>query len=244
MSETYSKADLINELSKAIKISKRDTGVLLQTLTQIAYREARQGFTVPGICHLDVMHRKTRLVRNPQTGETLRIAEHDALRIRPIKRAKAAIAPTPKALIEVVSEPMPEPAGEAMPAPTVAAAATPASALAQAPVAQESTAATPATSGVLPVVKPALPTPTADDDQFISFRCKGCKQEIEALLDLVGAPSECPTCGEQLIIPYISEPGTIWYQKRITTREKAPATDSMSAAMMSRTIRIELPDDI
>ena len=61
---------------------------------------------------------------------------------------------------------------------------------------------------------------------------------------MVGAPNECPTCGENLIVPYTSEPGTIWYQDRKTSPEKLPPTPSAIAAMKGRTIRIELPDDL
>ena len=106
MSETYTKADLLKELAQAAHISRRRAEVVLETLTQVAYREARRGFAVPGICRLDVVHRRARQVRNPQTSQILSIAEHDALRVRPVKRAKDAIAPTPRALVRIVDEPV------------------------------------------------------------------------------------------------------------------------------------------
>ena len=83
-----------------------------------------------------------------------------------------------------------------------------------------------------------------DEGQFISFRCRQCGQEIEAPLEQVGAPNECPTCGKPLVVPYTSEAGTIWYQERTIRPEKLPPTPSAVEAMKGRTIRIELPDDL
>ena len=65
MSDVYTKANLVKELALAAQISKRRAEAVLETLTQIAYREAPNGFVVPGICRLDVVERKARLVRNP-----------------------------------------------------------------------------------------------------------------------------------------------------------------------------------
>lgn len=253
MSETYTKTDLIKELAASARISRRRADVVLETLRQVAYREARQGFAVPGICRLAVVHRKARLVRNPQTNETLLIAEHDALRIRPVKRAKDAIAPTPRALVQIVPEPttpapesVAEPLATAHPPPTSAEpdnrAAPPA---APAPAAPDAAAPTAVVSAPAPAAElPAASSPAPEDGQFISFRCKNCSQEIEAPLEMVGAPNECPSCGEELIVPYTSDPGTIWFQERATSPEKLPATSSAIAALKGRTIRIELPDDV
>jgi nucleoid DNA-binding protein/DNA-directed RNA polymerase subunit RPC12/RpoP len=278
MSEPYTKVELVRELAQSARISRRRVEVVLETLTQVAYRQARArgGFAIPGVCRLDVVHRKDRQVRNPQTNEILLIAEHDALRVRPVKRAKDAVAPTPRALVQVVQEqpsatpapaaapaplvpppsapaPAVVPAVEPAPAPTVAAA--PVSAVAPAPVptpppapvAASTTApktpTPPAPAATTP--PPSAPAPAAGDEGlFISFRCKTCGQEIEAPIEMVGGPNECPTCGESLVVPYTSEEGTIWYQNRQNAPEKLPPNSSAIAAMKGRTIRIELPDDI
>ena len=215
MSKTLTKTDLIKELAAAGGVSKRRVETILETLTQIAYREARKGFVVPGICRLDVVHRKARQVRTPQTSQILQIAAHDALRVRPLKRAKDVIAPTPHALIQIVESPAANPdAMDAIPVATsapVAAIPLPAipvatPALDATPVAKPAnplpapkpytTVAPPATRAK-PATEAVVPAPASTDDgQYISFRCKGCGQEIEAPLDMVGGPNECPTCGE------------------------------------------------
>lgn len=65
-----------------------------------------------------------------------------------------------------------------------------------------------------------------DSSAFVAFLCKGCHQEIEASLDMVGQTVECPACGEKLVVPL---------------PEQGP-TPQQLGAMKSRTIRIELGD--
>jgi len=105
-SDTYTKSRLIRELAFNVGITQKKVHFLLDALQQIAYREARdQGITLPGICRLDVIRRKPRKMRNPQTGENILIAEHDTLRVRVLKRAKNAVTPTPENLISVLPSP-------------------------------------------------------------------------------------------------------------------------------------------
>ena len=65
---------------------------------------------------------------------------------------------------------------------------------------------------------------------------------------MAGTASECPSCGNALIIPFSSEPGTLWgtpaSQPTGAPAGAAPAEQPAThEAMKSRTIRIELPDD-
>lgn len=100
---SYTKSRLIQELAFNIGVTQKTVRFLLDALQQIAYREAKdQGITIPGICRLDVIRRKPRKMRNPQTGENILIAEHDTLRVRVLKRAKNAVTPTPENLISVL----------------------------------------------------------------------------------------------------------------------------------------------
>lgn len=239
MNEPYLKANLVAELAKSVNISQRKTNTLLTQLAEIAYREAPDGFTVPGICRLDIVHRKERRARVPSTGQQLLIGAHDTLRVRPLRKAKNSVTPRPPGLVqEIPDEPVAPPA-----------AATPGEAAASAPT------YTP---------PPPAPTPPAtqfsvqtnNPEGFISFRCASCEQEIEAPDDMAGTHSECPTCGNSIEVPYVSEPGTIW--GRAVAKPSAPETAAATGAqpqaeptpsesdfaMKSRTIRIELPDDL
>ena len=72
---------------------------------------------------------------------------------------------------------------------------------------------------------------------FISFRCDKCHTEIEASPDMVGQATECPACGARIVIPEQKEDGVL--------RHAAGDDDPRSIeAMKSKTIRIELGDDL
>lgn len=104
MSEKYLKADLVAELAAAADIPKTRVETLLAQLAQIAYREARDGFILPGICKLDVVRRKGRYGRIPHSGQRIYIAERDALRVRALSKAKHAVAPMKPGMVQFVEE--------------------------------------------------------------------------------------------------------------------------------------------
>ncbi len=65
------------------KLPRKRPVLYWMNFTRIAYREAADGgFTVPGICRLDVVLRKPRRMKNPQIRETILIGEHRTLRAR------------------------------------------------------------------------------------------------------------------------------------------------------------------
>jgi len=124
----YTKSDLVVELATAVNISQRKANSLLDKLAEIAYREAKEGgFTVPGICRVDVVRRKARRARNPRTGETLLIGEHDMVRVRHLKKVRDMVTPAPENLVTILHE-------EEAPEPSAVAAAVPVSAPVPAPV--------------------------------------------------------------------------------------------------------------
>ena len=73
---------------------------------------------------------------------------------------------------------------------------------------------------------------------MLSFFCKNCRQEIEAPSDMVGSASECPSCGVSFEVPFFSDPGTL----HGSDLEHKPA--EVLKEIKSRTIRIEVPDDV
>jgi len=62
----------------------------------LAYKNAKSGFTVPGLGKLVLVDRKARMGRNPATGETIKIAAKKVVKFRIAKACKDAIVP-PKA---------------------------------------------------------------------------------------------------------------------------------------------------
>ena len=85
------KAQIVKELADKVGLSKRQTTDAIEALTNLAYREAKNGFTLPGIGKLVVVNRKARTGRNPKTGETIQIPAKRALKFRVAKAAKEAI---------------------------------------------------------------------------------------------------------------------------------------------------------
>ena len=85
------KSQIVAGLAEAVGISKAQAKVALEALVQMAYKGAKDGFTIPGLGKLVKVKRKARLGRNPATGETIKIAAKTVLKFRVAKAAKDAI---------------------------------------------------------------------------------------------------------------------------------------------------------
>lgn len=293
---TYQKSHLIRELGVTAGVPQVKIRLILDTLKAIACREAKNdGFTVPGLCRLDVIHRKARKVRNPRSGQTLIVGEHDSLRVRILKRVRNEVTPPPEMVIQEAPVITPEMedfsqavsflcknCGQEIEAPLSTAGMT-----AECPSCQ--------TSIVVPSVsepgtlhgEPLPPTAEAQaeekvqevisdvqnqveeqaqgkekgrtiridlaalgvenrvqqkvsDKRALSFFCKNCRQEIEAPAEMAGSPAECPACGASFEVPFFSDEGTI---HALEAEADKPGSEKLRE-MKSRTIRIEVPDDI
>jgi DNA-binding protein HU-beta len=83
-----SKSETLNRLSEKTQLTKKQVGLVLEELAALAYKEARNGFTFPGVGKLVIVDRKARLGRNPATGETIQIPAKRVLKFRIAKQAK------------------------------------------------------------------------------------------------------------------------------------------------------------
>ena len=88
MAKAMTKTQVMAALAEALEISKKDAVRYVETLVNLAYREAPNGFTIPGLGKLVVVNRKARMGRNPQTGEPLHIPAKTVLKFRIAKAAK------------------------------------------------------------------------------------------------------------------------------------------------------------
>ncbi len=92
--KAMSKAQLVAHLADRVGLSKKQSVETLELLAATAYKEAKLGFTIPGLGKLVVVRRKARKGRNPATGEAIRIPARTVLRFRVAKACKDAIAPS------------------------------------------------------------------------------------------------------------------------------------------------------
>ena len=84
------KSQIIVKLAEQNDMTKKDASAFLDSLAQLAYKQAKKGFTLPGIGKLVVVKRKARMGRNPATGETIKIPAKTVLKFRISKIAKDA----------------------------------------------------------------------------------------------------------------------------------------------------------
>ena len=63
----------------------------LEALVALAYKNAKNSFTIPGLGKIVLLDRKARMGRNPATGEAIKIAAKRVVKFRVAKAAKDAI---------------------------------------------------------------------------------------------------------------------------------------------------------
>ncbi len=91
MGKAMTKNQMLSKLANDTKILKKDIAKVLEDLTALALKEAKNGFTIPGLGKLVVVNRKARMGRNPQTGEAIKIPAKTVLKFRVAKSAKESI---------------------------------------------------------------------------------------------------------------------------------------------------------
>ncbi len=91
MAKSKTKSEIIAGIAEAVEISKKQAAAALEALVLMAYKGAKDGFTIPGLGKLVLVHRKARMGRNPATGEAIQIAAKKVVKFRVAKAAKEAI---------------------------------------------------------------------------------------------------------------------------------------------------------
>ena len=72
-------------------LTKKQAVQTLEALVALAYKNAKNSFTIPGLGKIVLVNRKARMGRNPATGETIKIAAKRVVKFRVAKAAKDAI---------------------------------------------------------------------------------------------------------------------------------------------------------
>ncbi|MBN2199692.1 MAG: HU family DNA-binding protein [Candidatus Aminicenantes bacterium] len=91
MAKGMTKSQIIAGVADAAGITKKQADTAIEALVNMAYKNADEGFTVPGLGKLVLVHRKERQGRNPATGETIMIPAKKAVKFRVAKACKDAI---------------------------------------------------------------------------------------------------------------------------------------------------------
>ncbi len=94
--KAMTKAQIADTLAGNAGITKKLAGQILDDLAQLAYKQAKLGFTIPGIGKLVLVARKARMGRNPQTGEAIKIPAKKVVKFRVAKACKDAVIPVKK----------------------------------------------------------------------------------------------------------------------------------------------------
>ena len=91
MAKAMTKSQTMSELAEKNCITKKAAVEFVESLVGLAYTEAKNGFTIPGLGKLVVVNRKARMGRNPATGEAIKIPAKRVLKFRIAKAAKDAV---------------------------------------------------------------------------------------------------------------------------------------------------------
>lgn len=89
--KALTKAQIVTKLSDKTGLSKREINDVLTAQSDLAYKQAKVGYTIPGIGKLVVVNRKARKGRNPATGEPIDIPAKRVLKFRIAKAAKDSL---------------------------------------------------------------------------------------------------------------------------------------------------------
>jgi DNA-binding protein HU-beta len=90
MAKALSKSKIVAALAEKVEIPKKTSAAYLDALATLAYKEAKNGFTIPGVGKLVIRSYKARMGRNPQTGEAIKIPAKRRLKFVVAKAAKDA----------------------------------------------------------------------------------------------------------------------------------------------------------
>lgn len=91
MGKAMTKSQIADYLASKSGVTKKTANEMLDNLADLAYKEAKNSFTLPGVGKLVLAHRKARTGRNPQTSEPIKIPAKRVIKFRAAKAAKDAI---------------------------------------------------------------------------------------------------------------------------------------------------------
>jgi len=94
MAKTLSKSQIASSIADKHNITKKQAAEVMASIVELAYKNAKNSFTLPGLGKIVLVNRKARMGRNPATGETIKIKAKRVVKFRVAKAAKDAILGT------------------------------------------------------------------------------------------------------------------------------------------------------
>ena len=91
MAKPLTKSQIAAAIAEKNNISKRQATDILEQIADLAYKNAKNSFTLPGLGKLVLVNRKAREGRNPATGETIKIPAKKVVKFRVAKACKDAV---------------------------------------------------------------------------------------------------------------------------------------------------------
>jgi DNA-binding protein HU-beta len=91
MAKALSKSQVAASIAEKHELTKKQAVEILDTIAQLAYKQAKNTFTLPGLGKLVLVNRAARIGRNPATGQPINIPAKRVVKFRVAKAAKDAI---------------------------------------------------------------------------------------------------------------------------------------------------------
>ena len=91
MPKMMTKSATLGHLAQKSNLSKKQIGEIFDEILNLATKEAKNGFVVPGFGMLVLANRKARIERNPQTGEPIKIPAKRVCKFRHAKSLKDTV---------------------------------------------------------------------------------------------------------------------------------------------------------
>lgn len=87
------KAQIVEHMATKLEVTKKQSAMFLDELAVLAGKNAKKGFTIPGIGKVSTAVRKARKGRNPQTGAEIKIAKKNVVKLKVGKALQDSVFP-------------------------------------------------------------------------------------------------------------------------------------------------------
>ena len=89
--KSLTQSQIVDQLATSNGLTKVQVRAFFDSQASLAYKHAKNGFTLPGLGKLVLVNRKAHMGRNPATGEAIKIPAKRVVKFRVAKAAKEAI---------------------------------------------------------------------------------------------------------------------------------------------------------